>query len=1135
MADELLFPKEKRRSEFESLCPIYDIQGCSAHDHTVKYRPFLKQDDYIDYRIVDFLRNRPLFADLLDWDKLLDGEIQLPYTHTEMSEDAWKIGVPKFFPVLPTEETLPPLHRQALDIAWDWAQRHFGPHMCNSSVRTHDQVLKKTMLKTSMGYPMNKWWCFKSEAYGDPQFLEYLKWYWEAQATFRSEDPYYLLCLKDEFRPTEKVNLHKTRVFAAASADHVYCSARLLGDQLEKLTESCLQTASAIGLRQTNLDFQLAWEKLLENLNPASYDAKNWDGNVAGFLLLRFALFCWKNLKRSERTEANWNRLLNNFRDGIFSQLVLPDGSIFITKNGMKSGEYFTAHGNTVIHFVARVFIWLTGLDPNTWSSASCYDDFMEHSGKSTLLFGDDCTASHSDEAISVIGPQACIDRIKFLGMEYEVGETNWEDLSFLSHQFHIHDNVRLPKRSFWAILSGWLQDGDHTWQRSLERTSAYRIQAFVHPLLYEAMTEYMDDTIKENDPKNLCGCRDLLVSDGEIAKLHLNSEGFQVCKSRPTVRTIPVINFYVKYMQRLNNLLSSGKITKAEFDNRVRQRALSLNLPNGSSSGSKSGRKKRAQARQNGGQMSTPGTVPQKQPRRNNKMAVAGPARRGLNQNGNLSIAQSLPATMSDLQSYIGCIGSPESAMSRVPTRNSKYTTLYRSQMSFPITYNSAWSSNLGRFSVLAKPGLGQAGGRLTNGNFARRWKVNLADGTLGSWNAVGSWTQTGSYVPSTGGKDLQVDKFTPFMTQQDAFYALISSGPAGETKTAPLGTNPDIDPANYNFQWLYSVQTGGVGGFFLSPGNYAISTNSDNGTTLTGDTLTFYVPPGVSGGLAIVNRDYQVNMEAGSISAAGDFLHSDWLVTVFNPVWVSWQVQGTAVSTNRGDSWMSITSQYNNDLTNTLNGGAIDSIRPVAMSLLVTSVVPGLVDGGIIVGKRLNKNQCNKDFFADITNIEVGNLQNHEALADTGNIYTGKFKDGCRVIWAPEDESDLTFFTPDEMNGHDYPCLIISGQFIPGSSTITSGVIARAILVTVYEFETSYTVFISEMVSGNDILMSEAFNIINGMPSSSMNGGHWDIIKQAMARAALGAKSIGKWAWANKDVLIPLAKSAGMAISVL
>jgi len=64
---------------------------------------------------------------------------------------------------------------------------------------------------------------------------------------------------------------------------------------------------------------------------------------------------------------------------------------------------------------------------------------------------------------------------------------------------------------------------------------------------------------------------------------------------------------------------------------------------------------------------------------------------------------------------------------------------------------------------------------------------------------------------------------------------------------------------------------------------------------------------------------------------------------------------------------------------------------------------------------------------------------------------------------------------------------------------------------------------------------MMSEAFNIMNGMPSATMNGGHWDAVKSAMARAFAGAKSIGKWAWMNRDVIIPLAKGAGMALSVI
>jgi len=127
------------------------------------------------------------------------------------------------------------------------------------------------------------------------------------------------------------------------------------------------------------------------------------------------------------------------------------------------------------------------------------------------------------------------------------------------------------------------------------------------------------------------------------------------------------------------------------------------------------------------------------------------------------------------------------------------------------------------------------------------------------------------------------------------------------------------------------------------------------------------------------------------------------------------------------------------------------------------------------------------------------------------------------------------LIFYTPDEMNDHDYPCALISGQFTPGQTGFPSGQIARAIVVTNYEFTTSYTCLAGEKISGNDILMSEAFNIMNTMPTATMNGAHWDFVKKIMGRAAQGAKQIGSWAWANRETIMGVGKGIASLASAV
>jgi len=678
----------------------------------------------------------------------------------------------------------------------------------------------------------------------------------------------------------------------------------------------------------------------------------------------------------------------------------------------------------------------------------------------------------------------------------YEDSKATWETVSFLSHRFcqipYKGRTVTVPVRGFMAILSGWLQDGNGSWIRSVERTSAYRTQAYFHPLLYRAMTDWMLYCFETYDPLNRCGLRSLLLPDSEIEKLHFSDEGaLRGCKT--TVDSPRLIMSI-----RLINQLKSGKITQAEYQQRLLQQKASA----GGAKKTQKPKKKRA---------------PNSSPATGSNAVPRGPSTRA-SRIGNPSAA----GPKSDLEKYIESLACPESdksAVARVPTRNSKFSSTFQSVQTFPIMYDNAWTPtrDVGRFCLLVKPILGDAGGAGGAPAPPNNWKSCLADGNLSSWQAGGSWTSSNSYTPYSGGKDLRVDKFCPFFTSPDSFLSRYTST-GGMTLLAPLGVNPDVSEQNISTAYQIATLHGLT---LLGAGNYLLTLILD-GTTLTNAVVNAYLPPGVNLIPATLGTQYQLTLIGTGTAVDGTALTKVWALTLSSSLWIGYTVTGATIT----GSYQFLSQVYQQFNDNTQNGGAIDRIRPISMSVLVTCTVADLVNGGTITGKLLNKSQCTKEFFNDITNAETGQFQDWEALSDTGNLYQGKFTDGARVIWLPEDDSDTDFLTPDESLDHEYPCALICGQFSPGQASFPAGQIARAIVVTNYEFTTSYTCLAGEKISGNDIMMSEAFNIMNTMPTATMNDAHWGFVQRVLQRAKQGAVSIGKWAFANRETIMGVAK---------
>jgi hypothetical protein len=222
-------------------------------------------------------------------------------------------------------------------------------------------------------------------------------------------------------------------------------------------------------------------------------------------------------LRIEDRSVENWNRLLNYYRNVIFSYVLLPDGCVYRTSGGIPSGCLLTADDNTLVHFLLIAFCWL-------YNGGGSYDEFKENAVFS--LYGDDNTYSYSDKVADFLSPEKIISAAKKLNVVFEDAGATWDNIIFLGHSIRLERDcegkqkfVGIRKRGY--LLSSFLLDGDGSWELEVQRVAALRIQAFFHPDLFLVLTNYMEYMLKTHDSAKLTPFWSQFLTTSIIHDLH--------------------------------------------------------------------------------------------------------------------------------------------------------------------------------------------------------------------------------------------------------------------------------------------------------------------------------------------------------------------------------------------------------------------------------------------------------------------------------------------------------------------------------------------------------------------------------------------------------------------------------------
>lgn len=469
----------------------------------------------------------------------------------------------------------------------------------------------------------------------------------------------------------------------------------------------------------------------------------------------------------------------------------------------------------------------------------------------------------------------------------------------------------------------------------------------------------------------------------------------------------------------------------------------------------------------------------------------------------------------------YANMLVCPKNTMCRYPDSFNRKTALFRSTNVFYPTLTIDSSVDSGRFSMALQPKLGA---RNTPANF--QLAVVKPSALTGDWSTFRGWDSVATYESGQSGTDPRIDVNENFLTAPNTGYFAAVYSKVNPTTTngffeagstialdadnngiAPLFTDPNVITLPFG-EFIVTVTatmisgTAGATQYYLASiaGTTVQVQNSGNNFTPVTAYPTLSSPETIS-------RSFEVVSTPGGNTLAIGILQGGVQATVI------WNNMSTLVTISNAN-FLSVNP--------TLNSGAIEQLRPVAQSLLVTYMGPELTDGGSIASCYVPPDYLTSNYFNNASD-QNQQAQLFENLMKIEGCYNGRLAKGTYAWWTPYDPSNVAFQTVSQHNAFAFPGIICSGVFTPVGSTIASGVnstVLRVEVNTVYEFITKSTAFDSAKLIGSQQIIDSVDNLLMEQPHCMANGDHLKFIRDC-------ARGVYSWANRNKNWLMPVGQA--------
>jgi len=411
--------------------------------------------------------------------------------------------------------------------SWGWTERHFGPYMSESRVRSAEEVINSLDKTTSSGAPFNQVCPTKRELLEtDTSFVEWINDDWERLAT----DPLWTSpstsSLKEEIRPTVKIKANKIRTFMAMATDITICGNRLFADMNEKMNASYLCSSSAVGMSPYEGNWNRLFHKLSAFTKGYALDESEYDSSLRAYMMWGCAQLRWKMLREEDRTPENLVRLKTIYRNLINTLVITPEGIMVMKLAGNPSGSMNTINDNTLVLYTLMAYAWIRNC-PNAETS---YTEFEDNTAKA--LVGDDNTWTVSDYAHEFYNGSTVIECWKQIGVTTTTDSLeprSPEELDFLSAHTVFLDGKAIPVYDRTKLMTSLLYSPHkkRTPATTLQRTTAMLLagwtdlpfRKFCRELIHWLLKKY--DTILADEPTWIiakCG----ILTDSALYELYM-------------------------------------------------------------------------------------------------------------------------------------------------------------------------------------------------------------------------------------------------------------------------------------------------------------------------------------------------------------------------------------------------------------------------------------------------------------------------------------------------------------------------------------------------------------------------------------------------------------------------------------
>jgi len=480
-------------------------------------------------------------------------------------------------------------------------------------------------------------------------------------------------------------------------------------------------------------------------------------------------------------------------------------------------------------------------------------------------------------------------------------------------------------------------------------------------------------------------------------------------------------------------------------------------------------------------------------------------------------------PVSLRDMsKAYRMTLADPLRYSARIPDGYSNETAIFRSVSAFnlPVSFQATASAGAddGRFSFLVQPIMG------STSTPAQYQIAAVNSAALTNWDNTANFAAAGLYLSSSNGRDVRLDPNLKYMAGGLSSY--FSEGfTAGTTNTDLVSQGGTFD--GLNTTTYTTVLTGGVSYAILPNGVYEVTLIANFTNAVATATA---VSVGFVGNLTTVAvADISAPPNTPTAATAASCTWTGIVTSTgannqlsFGLVNASTTVVSTAAVA--GTTRLIITPAQTSTANYTSNG-AVESIRPVAMSVLATFVGSTLDDGGQIAVGQYDADYIASNFFSQAASS--GQAQRYENLQQIGHTFTGRLSKGVYCWWRPRSVDDSRFRSISVSNSNPFPGIICSGQATrpEGLSGAATESVLRILVSVAYEFTTSSTAFDLQSCIGTQNHVDLALGVMAHQPKALENPKHLSWVQSLLSDA-------GRFVNDNKDWIGP---AVGLGLSLL